>query len=112
MTITVEEYLNADDTSPFKSWFSTLDAQSAAKISTAILRMEMGNTSNIKWFDGMGEYRIDWGPGYRIYLVQEGMRLIILFAGGTKSGQKADIKHAKTLMTDYRNRKNASKRAR
>ncbi len=112
MTITVEDYLRADDTSPFQSWFSTLDAQAATKVSTAILRMEMGNTSNIKWFDGMGEYRIDWGPGYRIYLIQEGLRLIILFAGGTKSGQKADIRHAKALMTEYKNRKNASKRAR
>lgn len=94
MTITVEEYLRSDDSSPFERWFSSLDAQAAAKVSTAIVRMEMGNTSSIKWFDGLGEYRIDWGPGYRIYLVQEGKRLIILFGGGTKASQKADIKQA------------------
>ena len=28
-----------------------------------LLRMEMGNTSSIKWFDGVGEYIIDRGPG-------------------------------------------------
>lgn len=112
MTITVGEYLRSDETSPFGAWFSTLDAQAAAKVSTAIVRMEMGNTSNIKWFDGLGEYRIDWGPGYRIYLVQEGKRLIILFGGGTKSSQKVDIKQAAALLAEYKNRKSAAKRTR
>src|SRR3546814_2204296 len=42
----------------------------AAKVATAVLRMEMGNTSSVKWFGGIGEYRIDWGPGYRIYLMR------------------------------------------
>jgi putative component of toxin-antitoxin plasmid stabilization module len=32
--------------------------------------MELGNKSSIKWFGGMGEYVIDWGPGYRIYLAK------------------------------------------
>lgn len=112
MTITVEEYLRADHSSPFERWFSALDAQAAAKVATAIVRMEMGNTSNIKWFDGLGEYRIDWGPGYRIYLVQEGTRLIILFGGGTKASQKADIKQATALLAEYKSRKNAVKHTR
>ncbi|MOA33182.1 hypothetical protein D3C78_1544540 [compost metagenome] len=89
-----------------------MDAHAAAKVSTAIVRMEMGNTSGIKWFDGLGEYRIDWGPGYRIYLVQEGKRLIILFGGGTKASQKADIKQAKDLLAEYKSRKSAAKRQR
>jgi len=49
-----------------------------------MIELELGNTSNIKWFEGLGEYRIHWGPGYRIYLIQEGKRLIILFGGGDK----------------------------
>jgi len=112
MTITIEEYLDANESSPFEDWFVQLDAQAAAKVSTAIVRMEMGNTSNIKWFEGLGEYRIDWGPGYRIYLVQEGKRLIILFGGGTKSSQKNDIKQAKDLLAEYKRRKRAATRPR
>lgn len=61
----------------------------------------MGNTSNIKWFDGLGEYRIDWGPSLRIYLIQEAHRLIILFGGGDKSSQKRDIKVVKSLINEH-----------
>ena len=41
----------------------------------------MGNTSSVKWFGGIGEYVIDWGPGYRLYLARDGDELIILDAG-------------------------------
>ena len=52
-----------DGTSPFADWFVTLDAVVAAKVTTALMRMEQGNLSNVKWFRGIGEFRIDWGPG-------------------------------------------------
>lgn len=67
--------------------------------------MERGLTSAIKWFDGIGEYFIDWGSGYRIYLAQDGNDLIILFGGGTKKGQSAGIKEAKRLHEEYKARK-------
>jgi putative addiction module killer protein len=110
--IILEEYLLENETSPFKRWLSTLDVQAALKVSSALVRLELGNTSNIKWFDGLGEYRINWGPGYRIYLVQEGKRLIILFGGGDKSTQKSDIKRAKTLIAEFRTRKKAERNRR
>ncbi|MDO7898394.1 type II toxin-antitoxin system RelE/ParE family toxin [Pseudomonas citrulli] len=110
--ITLEEYLQDNDTVPFKRWFSSLDVQAALKVSNALMRLEMGNTSNIKWFDGLGEYRINWGPGYRVYLTQEGKRLIILFGGGDKSTQKKDIKQAKMLMAEFQARKKAERNMR
>lgn len=110
--ITLEEYLQEDDSSPFGRWVSTLSVQAAARVSTALARLEMGNTSNIKWFDGLGEYRINWGSGYRIYLVQEGKRLIILFGGGDKSTQKQDIKQVKALIAEFRIRKKAEQNRR
>ena len=107
MTIRVEEYIRDDSSSPYKNWFDALDVQAAAKVTTAKLRMELGNTSSIKWFDGMGEYVIDWGPGYRIYLAKDGDTLIVLFGGGTKRGQQRDIDRAKVLLAEYKSRKKA-----
>ncbi len=84
----IKEYIKQDGTIPFKVWFDSLNSQAAAKVTIALARLEMGNISNIKWFEGIGEYRINWGPGYRIYLAKVGKQLIILFCGGTKRSNK------------------------
>ena len=110
MSIRVEEYIRPDGTNPYKTWFDSLDPQAAAKVVTATLRLELGNTSNVEWFAGIGEYVIDWGPGYRIYLAKDGNALIVLFGGGTKRRQQADIERAIALHTEYKSRK-ASKAA-
>jgi len=109
-SVRVEEYLATDGSSPYKNWFDDLDAEAAAKVTVAVLRIRQGLTSSIKWFEGIGEYKIDWGPGYRIYLAQDGADLIILFGGGTKKQQNADIKAAKRLYKEYKTRKDEAKK--
>ena len=52
----VREYVAQDGSVPFKKWFDGLNSLAAAKVSTALVRIELGNTSNIKWFSGLGEY--------------------------------------------------------
>ena len=106
----VKEYIREDGSSPYEKWFNSLNSQAAAKVTVAKSRLELGNTSNIKWFEGIGEYKIDWGPGYRIYLSLEGKQLIILFGGGTKKNQSSDIKKAKQLYQEYKNRKKQAKK--
>jgi putative addiction module killer protein len=102
----IQEYLREDGSNPYKEWFDSLDTQAAKKIAVARSRLELGNTSNIKWLKGgIGEYKINWGPGYRIYLAQEGNQLVILFGGGTKQTQQADIETAKELYQEYKDRK-------
>ena len=109
----VEEYIRADGSCPFRGWFDDLDVQAAAKVATSIVRLELGILSNVKWIGGgLGEYRIDWGPGYRLYLVQDGDELIILFVGGTKKRQQADIKYAGMLLDEYKGRKAKAAKAR
>ena len=83
MSYRVEEYLREDGTSPYEEWFMELDPVAAAKITVVKLRLEQGNLANVKWFRGIGEYRLNWGPGYRVYLGREGNRLIVLLGGGT-----------------------------
>lgn len=88
----VAEYLDASGASPFAKWLTTLPVQVAAKVTTGLERMAAGNLSNAKPIGrGVLEYRIDYGPGYRIYFGREGDRLVILLAGGTKKRPQADI---------------------
>ncbi len=101
----VKEYVAYDGSIPFKKWFDGLNSLAAAKVSIALVRIELGNTSNIKWFSGLGEYVIDWGPGYRIYLFQDGQDLIVLLGGGTKARQQRDIDRARRLLNEYRSRR-------
>jgi putative addiction module killer protein len=102
----VVEYLEPDGSSPFARWFARLDAVAGAKMTTALYRMEQGNLSNVKPVgQGVAEYRIDFGPGYRIYIGQDGAVLIILLGGGTKKGQNTDIHLAQRRWREYKARK-------
>ena len=104
--IEVREYLDDKGNSPYAKWFDHLNVTAAVKVSTALHRMEQGNFSNVKGVGaGVFEYRIDFGPGYRIYFGKDGDRLVILLAGGTKKRQDADITVAKTYWQDYKRRK-------
>ena len=105
MQIAVEEYVRPDGSCPYRNWFNKLDAQAAAKVTVAKVRLELGNTANVKWFRGIGEYVIDWGPGYRIYLAKDCNELLILLGGGTKRGQQRDIEQAIALHDEYKARK-------
>ena len=108
----VQEYIREDGSCPFRIWFDDLDVQASAKVATSIVRMELGNLSNVKWISGgLGEYRIDWGPGYRLYLTQDGDELIILFVGGAKKRQQTDINRASALLDEYKGRKSKLKKA-
>lgn len=102
----VREYLDAEGNSPYGKWFDRLNVTAAVKVTTAVHRMEQGNFSNVKGVGaGVYEYRIDFGPGYRIYFGKDGDRLVILLAGGTKKRQDGDISDAKGDWRDYKRRK-------
>ena len=104
--IEIREYVGTEGRSPYGKWFDGLNARAAAKVATALVRMEQGNLSNAKGIGaGVSEYRIDFGPGYRIYFGKDGDMLIILLGGGTKKRQQKDIEVAKTLWREYKQRK-------
>jgi putative addiction module killer protein len=105
VTYQIKELLLADGDSPFGEWFGSLEAVAAAKVRVAVSRMEQGNLSNVEWFRGIGECKIDWGPGLRIYLAKDGLKIIILIGGGTKKRQQQDIDKAMALWEDYKRRK-------
>jgi len=109
MSFQVKELLRDDGESPFADWFLSLEAVAAAKVRVAVSRMEQGNLSNVSWFRGIGECKIDWGPGLRVYLAKDGLAIIILIGGGTKKRQQQDIDQALALWDTYKRRKSATR---
>ena len=102
----IVEYLDSNGRSPFTRWFNDLDPQSAAKVTIALTRLGQGNLSNVKGISaGVFEYRIDFGPGYRVYFGRADDLLIVLLGGGTKKRQQQDIATAQTRWADYKRRK-------
>jgi putative addiction module killer protein len=102
----IRYYLDRDGRSPFESWFASLDPMARAKVTVAIARLELGNLSNAKGVgEGVFEYRIDFGPGYRVYFGRDGEVVVILLTGGTKKRQRRDIVAAAEMWADYKRRK-------
>ena len=102
----IRYYLYPDGQSPFAKWFASLDATARAKVTTAIVRLEQGNLSNVKGVgEGVLEYRINFGPGYRVYFGRDGDVLVILLTGGTKKRQQRDITAAIEMWADYKLRR-------
>lgn len=79
----------------FLNWFRELrDARAQARIQVRIARIELGLVGDAKFFGGIGELRIDFGPGYRVYFVRRDKAVVILLCGGDKRTQRQDIKRA------------------
>ena len=104
--IELKYYLETKGTSPFAEWFDQLPEEAGTKVAVALTRMGQGNLSNVKGVgEGVFEYRIDFGAGFRVYFGKDGDKLIILLAGGTKKRQQRDIDAAKLHWKDYKRRK-------
>src|SRR6266581_1901263 len=106
LMLEVREYLDRSGRSPFAAWSDRLNREAAAKVAAALARIQQGNFSNAKGVGaGVYEYRIDFGPGYRLYFGKDGERLVILVGGGTKKRQRENINTALARWQDYKQRK-------
>ena len=89
----------------FDDWLRQLkDQRALARIQVRIDRLAGGNPGDARPVGGgVSELRIDYGPGYRVYFLQDGRRqIILLLCGGAKSSQQEDITRAKQMATDWR----------
>ncbi len=85
----------------------------AAKVTTALIRLGQGNTLNVKSLGGgIFENKIDFGPGYRVYFGKDGAEVVILVGGGTKKHQSRDIDDARRRWADYNTRKQQDRKGR
>lgn len=82
-------------TSQFTKWFDSVsDDRAKDRIVVRIRRLSLGLAGDAKFFDGIGELRIDYGPGYRVYFARKGNVVVVLLGGGTKKTQRRDIRDA------------------
>jgi putative addiction module killer protein len=104
--IVVVEYEDENGSHPFSNWFRALNVPAALKVRTALARMGNGNFSNVAPVgQGVSEYKLDFGPGYRIYFGKDGNKLVVLLGGGAKKRQNRDIGAAQTHWAAYKTRK-------
>ena len=91
-------------TDDFTDWLDDLkDRRGAARIAARILRLEDGNFGDAKPVgEGVSELRINYGPGYRVYVMQAGRVVIVLLCGGDKSTQARDIAKARRLAREWK----------
>ena len=83
----------------YTRWLDRLrDREARSRIANRTLRLAQGNPGDVAPVGGgISELRINYGPGYRVYYVRHGQRLIILLAGGDKDTQQQDIAVARRL---------------
>jgi len=88
----------------FDRWLRKLrDPRARARIEMRIRRLDLGNPGDVEPIgSGLSEMRIDYGPGYRVYYMQQRSVLVVLLCGGDKSTQKNDIKKAKEIAAEWK----------
>lgn len=98
-------YTTSTGKEPFTAWLSDLDTKERAIILARITRVRLGNFGDckpIKDGEGILELRIDYGPGYRVYLGRKGIMLVVLLIGGDKGSQERDIAKAKVYWRTFK----------
>lgn len=105
----IQLFRTEDGRLPFAEWRARLSDQALARVDVNLRRLSAGNTSHLKSVgDGVLELKIDWGPGYRVYLARSGLDVVLLLAGGTKSRQHRDIAEAKRYWQTYKDAKGSA----
>jgi putative addiction module killer protein len=101
----VAVYESAAGWSPFDEYLKALkDPIGSAAIDARIGRLRLGSLGKYRDIgDGLIELKLNIGPGYRIYLADNGRNSLILCAG-IKRTQKQNIKAAKDYWVDYKRR--------
>lgn len=102
----IRAYRTSAGRRPFSEWYDALHVPAKGRVTRALRQMANGNLSNTKSVgSGVLEFRIDFGPGYRIYLGRDGQEIVVLLAGGDKRRQQRDIDAAITSWAEYKTTK-------
>jgi putative addiction module killer protein len=83
----------------FDNWLKSIrDGNTRMVIVKRIRSMSMGTLGETGSLgNGLFEAKIRFGPGFRLYFVNKGAKIIVLLCGGDKSSQEQDIKKARKM---------------
>jgi putative addiction module killer protein len=100
-------YADEAGNEPLTKWLHRLRSVQARSIILARLRRiattgVLGDYKSVG--KGVGEFRIDHGPGYRIYAYRDGPLLLLLLSGSAKADQQAGIAQAAAYLKDWKQR--------
>lgn len=106
MKYILDVYESVDGKHPFNDWLSDLsDIKARQVIRARLARAELGNLGDVEPVgSGVSEFKIDFGPGYRIYFSKRGNTILLLLCAGTKRTQNKDIEKAKKYLHDFKMR--------
>lgn len=99
-------YQREDGLEPFTDWLETVrDKVAQARIRVRLRQLEAGNFGDCEPVgEGAIELRIHVGAGYRVYCGKHGKTVVVLLCGGNKGSQAVDIKRAKKLWLEWKQR--------
>ncbi len=98
-------YETNDGVDLVSEWIESLDKRIASRIYGRMKRVEEGNLGDYKRLgDGLCEFRMQFGSGYRVYYFELNRVELVLFCGGIKTRQQKDIARARKYLQDYKRR--------
>lgn len=102
----IRHYVTRDGTDPFQDWLDNLkDIRARVAVLRRVDRVMAGNLGDHRFCgNGVWEFRIDVGPGYRVYYALSGTTVVLLLCAGSKRSQMPDIRRAISFWKDYRQR--------
>ncbi len=102
----IRNYADASGKVPFRDWlYAMKDKAGQKRIMARLARVMAGNLGDCKPLrDGVMELKVDFGPGYRIYMSRQGAVLVLLLCAGDKSSQSRDIELAVEYLDDWKQR--------
>ena len=99
-------YTDLQNRQPLTQWLADLkDVRARAQIRARLARVGAGNLGDCKPLrEGVQELKIDYGPGYRVYLSRQGPVMVLLLCGSDKSDQTKAINQAIEYLNDWKQR--------
>jgi putative addiction module killer protein len=96
-------FAEADGRQPYVDWIRALkDKDALAAIQDRLGRVEAGNFGDCARYGAITELRVHVGPGYRVYVGEDGPKLVILLAGSNKAKQTKGFRDANKYWLEYK----------